>query len=238
MNSAPFILNLREESAPYFARLELSRQTPVTHSPMDVVITHQSAHERAEAECFIRAIYADAYGAALDIRYPTLMSIADEKGIAAAMGLRDAGSGPLFLEHYLDKPVQEAIYDMTGVPVARHEIIEVGNLGSRGLGAAKYLYLAFHAYACARGYRYVAVTATKALGRSFAHMGIATHLLAHARADRVPGKGAGWGSYYESQPQVMAGSIGQGLEMLMERYGGTYTPLTVALHTMGCSGHA
>jgi len=238
MDHTPFILNLREESAPHFARLELSRQQPTASGPMDVVITHQSASERAAAEQFIQRIYAEAYGASLDIRYPTLMSIAGENGIAAAMGLRDAGSERLFLEHYLDKPVEEAIFDATGVHVARHEIIEVGNLGSSGLGAAKYLYLAFHAYACARGYKYVAVTATKALGRSFMHMGIGTHLLAHARPERVPGQGAGWGSYYESQPQVMAGSIAQGLEVLMERYGGTYTPLTVALHTLGCPGHA
>lgn len=238
MQPSTFTLNLREETAPHFARLVLSKQMPEMRAAMEVVISHQSAAGRADAEAFIRSVYAKAYGASLDVRYPTLMSIGGEQGISAAMGLRDAGHERLFLEHYLDKPVEEALFDATGENVKRSEIIEVGNLASSGLGAAKYLYLAFHAYAYERGYRYVAVTATSALARSFEHIGLKAHWLAKADPERLPGKGEGWGSYYDAQPQVIAGNIAQSLGVLMQRYGGEYQPLEVALHTLGTSGHA
>lgn len=238
MQTPSLTLNLRESGEPHFAQLVLSKQTPGQSAPMDVVISHSSARERVDAERFICDVYDKAYGATLDIRYPTLMSIGDEAGIAAAMGLRDAGAGSLFLEHYLDMPIEDAIRDATGERVERNEIVEVGNLASRGLGAAKYLYLAFHAYAFLQGYRYVAVTATAALGRSFEHMGITTHLLAPADPARLPGGGAGWGSYYDSKPQAMTGNIAQGLGVLMQRYGGRYQPITLALHTLMEGGHA
>lgn len=238
MQQPTFTLNIREESAPHFARLVLSKQMPEARAAMDVVISRQSAAERAAAEAFIRGIYANAYDASLDVRYPTLMSIGGEHGISAAMGLRDAGHERLFLEHYLDRPVEDAIFEATGESVKRSEIIEVGNLASSGLGAAKYLYLAFHAYAYERGYRYAAVTATSALARSFEHMGLKAHWLAKADPARLPGKGAGWGSYYDAQPQVIAGDIAQSLGVLMQRYGGEYQPLEVALHTLAGGGHA
>lgn len=238
MQPSTFTLNLREETAPHFARLVLSRKMPEARTAMDVVISHRAPAERASAEAFIRAVYVRAYDASLDVRYPTLMSIGGEQGISAAMGLRNAGHERLFLEHYLDKPIEEALFDATGETVKRSEIIEVGNLASSGLGAAKYLYLAFHAYAYERGYRYVAVTATSALARSFEHMGLKAQWLAKADPARLPGKGEGWGSYYDAQPQVIAGDIAQSLSVLMRRYGGEYQPLEVALHTLAGGGHA
>jgi hypothetical protein len=214
-----------------------------TTQPTDVLITGDAHTRREEVEQFICSIYKESYGASIDVRYPTLMSIQDEHGtLLAAMGLRDAGRERLFLENYLDMPIEQAIAQATGDTVDRSQIVEVGNLASLGSGAAQYLYLAFHAYAFELGYRYVVVTATTPLKLTFRRMKIETFHLADADPARLIDGGASWGNYYATEPQVITGNIRQGLHTLLLRYGARYlpnaTPLRAKLHHGITGGHA
>lgn len=236
-------LQLREDTSPSFGQLTLASLGAGNAEPTDVVITSDEQTRRGEVEQFICDIYKQSYNANIDVRYPTLMSIQDEKGaLLAAMGLRDAGRERLFLETYLDMPVEEAIYHATGDRVSRSQIVEVGNLASLGSGAAQYLYLAFHAYAFELGYRYVVVTATTPLKLTFRRMKIETFHLSDANPERLLDGGASWGSYYQTEPQVITGNIRQGLHTLLMRYGARYlpnaTPLRAKLHMGQLAGNA
>jgi hypothetical protein len=236
-------LQLREDTSPSFGEITLASLGAGVAQPTDVLITGDAHTRRPEVEQFICDIYKQSYDATIDVRYPTLMSIQDEQGtLLAAMGLRDAGRERLFLETYLDVPVEEAIFRATGEKVERSQIVEVGNLASLGSGAAQYLYLAFHAYAFELGYRYVVVTATTPLKTTFRRMKIETFHLVDADASRLIDGGVSWGSYYATEPQVITGNIRQGLHSLLLRYGARYlphaTPLRAKLHIGQSGGHA
>jgi hypothetical protein len=83
---------------------------------------------RSEVEAFIRRIYADRYGAELECFAPVLVSLCDEDGLVAAAGYRDASRGRLFLERYLDAPVESLLATQAGAAPRRGGIVEVGHL--------------------------------------------------------------------------------------------------------------
>jgi len=86
---------------------------------------------RVEPEKFVRDRFRDGWGAEVGELLPWLVGVRDPAGcLTAVAGLRPAATGPLFLEHYLDRPVEEVITARTGAPVAREQIIEMGNLAT------------------------------------------------------------------------------------------------------------
>ena len=69
-----------------------------------------------------------------------------------------------------------------------------------------------------RGYRYVACTATARLADFFQRKGLASVVLGAASPERLkPEERARWGSYYESRPTVIAGTLDGVPERLKER---------------------
>src|SRR3989304_9980709 len=75
--------------------------------PMRVDILEAGAPGRGAAEAFIHSHYAQAYGA--DVRHflPRLMVLhADDGELLATLGFRRARNDRLFLEQYLDMPVE------------------------------------------------------------------------------------------------------------------------------------
>ena len=87
------------------------------------------AAERAELELFIRDVFRRAHGASIRHFMPQLMSLRDHGGkVLAVCGLRNAGDADLFLETYLDAPVETLIAQRAGQQVARADIVEIGNL--------------------------------------------------------------------------------------------------------------
>lgn len=99
--------------------------------------------ERASIEAFIAAEFARVYGATLQHFCHTLAGRRDSAGRwVAALGYSLAGESRLFLEHYLDGPVEAGIGARTDRPVARGSIVEVGNLASADAGAARALIVA------------------------------------------------------------------------------------------------
>ena len=126
----------------------------------------------------------------------------------------DAGEGRLFLEHYLDGPVETEIGARTGRPVARGSIVEVGNLASTDAGAARALIVAMTHQLHCQGLVWVTFTATRALLNSFARLRLAPSVLADADPARLGQAQGAWGSYYATHPQVMFGNIGFGHDQL------------------------
>lgn len=93
---------------------------------------------RATLEGFIKTIFKRAYGAEIKQFMPRLMSLTDQDcGLLAVCGLRQANSGPLFLEHYMDQPVENLLSERTGLPIRREAIVEIGNLAVAEPGLAQ-----------------------------------------------------------------------------------------------------
>lgn len=71
---------------------------------------------------------------------PTLIGLYDQFGsIAAAVGCRSAAQESLFLETYMDAPIEEVIAKQLDVAVNRNQIVEVGKLACLNARAARCL---------------------------------------------------------------------------------------------------
>jgi hypothetical protein len=166
-----------------------------------------AAHpERRDAEDFVRATFARSYGARLSSFYPLLLGIRRTPGeYAAVAGVRGAGRQALFLEHYLDAPIESVL----GIERAR--IVEIGNLSPAGAGQARWLICTINAFLTGAGFSKVVFTGVPRLRNAFGRMGLPLVRLGDARAERLPpGMADGWGSYYDSRPAVFSGDLGLG----------------------------
>lgn len=170
---------------------------------------------RSSLEAFICAEFYRAYGARLHHFCHMLAGHRAADGAwVAALGYTLAADDRLFLEQYLDDPVELAIGAHSGHPVARAVVVEVGNLAARDAGAGRRLIVAMTHYLHRLGLEWVAFTATRGLLNSFARLRLAPSVLAVADPGRLAQGGSDWGSYYASRPQVMFGNIGFGHDHL------------------------
>lgn len=170
----------------------------------------------AAAEAFIRERFAARYGARVRHFMPTLLQLEDDSGMRhGAVGVRSAALESLFLERYLDRPVETEIARQSGFSPARERIIEVGNLAARGDGHARLLIVALTALLVARGFDWVVFTGTLEVRNSFSRLDLGPFPLGEADPARMGDELADWGSYYDSHPMVMAGNIRRGHERLL-----------------------
>jgi len=166
------------------------------------------APERAELEAFVQNAFARKHDASVTSFMPTLLSFRDASGeLRGVIGLRSAAPKPLYLEQYLEQPVEAAIATATGQAVQRHQVVEVGNLAGVNCRAAMRMVAALPAYLLARDYRWIVFTATSAVRGIL--QGFDAPLVELARADgsRVANSPDRWGRYYESDPRVLAGYL-------------------------------
>jgi hypothetical protein len=170
---------------------------------------------RAGIEAFIARAFLANYGAHINHYCDVLIGCRGDDGAwSAALGYSLAQAGPLFLEHYLDCPLDVAIGQRLGQPVARDRIVEVGNLAALHPGAARALIVRTTDLLHGMGLHLVAFTATASLLNSFGRLSLRPQPLAPADPARLPGAGRQWGSYYATQPHVMFGDIRYGHEKL------------------------
>ncbi len=176
---------------------------------------------RAEAEEFIRDVYARRYGAQVLHFMPVLACLRDASGIVAAAGYRDAGQSPLFLERYLDVPVETLLTGSQGAVPAREGIVEVGHLAATRAGEGRRLILLLGPHLAGKGYSWVVSTLTEELRRLFLRIGVTPLTLGKADPAALGNEASHWGTYYEHQPLVLAGHLPQALRHLSIRKSGT-----------------
>jgi len=173
---------------------------------------HRAHPARATFENFIAARFGRAYGARVNHFLPHLLGIRD--GLArwqAAAGYAAAGEQTLFLEQYLDQPIERALAAALGRPIARPGIVEVGNLAAISAGMARTIIPQLARHLHRLGYIWVVFTATRALRNSFHRLGLRPLPLTRADPARLADGGASWGTYYDQDPVVMAGKIALGV---------------------------
>lgn len=171
---------------------------------------------RAEVEAFIRRVYAARYGARVKNFMPELVVLLDEDGeLFAAAGHRSAGEHALFLERYLDAPVDRLL----GTASPRSRIVEVGHLVAARAGQGRRLILQLGPHLAALGFDWVVSTLTEELRHLFSRLGIQPLALGIADPALLGAEAADWGSYYEHRPLVLAGQIAPALHALARRGG-------------------
>ena len=164
--------------------------------------------ERPELEAFVRAAFERKHGASVTSFMPTLLSFRDgHADLRGVIGLRGASADALYLEQYLEQPVEAAIAAVTGQPVERRQVIEVGNLAGANCRTAMRMVAALPAYLLERDYQWIVFTATSAVRGILQGFGAPLVELARAERGRVARGPDQWGRYYETDPRVLAGYL-------------------------------
>jgi hypothetical protein len=177
-------------------------------SRSEIVLIDASHPRRKDVESFIAQRFLNVHGARINGFMPLLFALFDDRGrVLAAVGMRDASKQRLFLEYYLDSPVEQVIAERSGVVSARARIVEIGNLASRDRSASRALFRILSRRLHDERYDWAVFTSCSALNRMFAGRGIETLTLGRALQARLPRDQQTWGGYYEDNPQVVAGRV-------------------------------
>ena len=181
-------------------------------------VLHADHAERAQVTEYVKQTFRRVYAAELNSFMPHFIRVRDHKNnCKAIIGYRDAEHQRLFLEAYLDEPVEAAISRHIGEPVARASIVEVGNLAAAEAGDARIAIIAATAFLHTAGYRWVVFTGVSRLRNGFRRLGLEAKELVEADDSRLSeDERRSWGSYYAGNPVVCFGDIRTAHDNLQE----------------------
>lgn len=185
-------------------------------APARLKVRGRDDEGRDAVERFVQDVYARRHGAQVRHFAPWLVSLEsgpeNEPTILAAAGYR-LGTEPLFLERYLDEPVQSLLAG-ADPQVARERIVEVGHLAASEAGQGRRLILLLGPHLARLGVQWVVGTLTQELRHLFERMGVDAVPLGVADPARLGEQAADWGTYYDHRPVVLAGHLPQALTRL------------------------
>lgn len=182
----------------------------------------RSDPERAELELFVAEAFHRRHGARIHSFMPTLLGLYDNAGaISAVAGYRLAGREPLFLEQYLEEPVEQALGACLPGIIKREQVVEIGNFAGAGCRPARQLAALLPTFFLERGLTWAVFTATSLIRELLTGLGVPMLELRAADRRRLAGTGNGprddWGAYYEADPRVMAACIPDALGLSLAR---------------------
>jgi hypothetical protein len=171
---------------------------------------------RADLEAYVRTRFAARHGAAVRTFMPTLIAFRERQGeLRGVAGIRGADESRLYLEQYLDRPIEERLIASLQSPVdrggaravRRDEIVEVGNLAGASCRAAVRMVAQLPVFLMSRRYSWIVFTATGALRQILEGFGAPLIELGRADPSSVATAADSWGRYYETDPRVFAGYL-------------------------------
>jgi len=169
-------------------------------------VSDRNAPDRREVEQFIHDVFAKTYGANVQHFMPELVTLRDENGeLVAAFGLRKADKEPLFLEQYLDAPIETVLSNRFNRTISRRQITEIGNLAVSNPRNAGVLIAHVIQHSLDIGVEWCVATAHHSLQNGLVKGGRDVFALQAADPARLdPAERQTWGSYYTNVPQVVA----------------------------------
>jgi Thermostable hemolysin len=162
--------------------------------------------DRLEVETFIYNVFKAAYGAEITLFMPNLVALRDKDNILmGAFGLKPASNGPLFLEQYLDEPIEALVSKNLGKTIKRSQITKIGNLAVANPRNAGVLIAHVIQHSLNMGIEWCVATAHHSLQNGVVKGGRDVYPLFPADKARLTlEEQAKWGSYYDRMPQVVA----------------------------------
>jgi hypothetical protein len=172
-------------------------------------VLHADHAERAQVIECIKQTFRRVYAAEPNTFMPHFIRVRDQQcNYKAIIGYRDAEHQRLFLEAYLDEPIETVISHHVGEQVERASIVEVGNLAEAEAGDARLAIIAATAFLHTAGYRWVVFTGVSRLRNAFRRLGLEPKELVEADDSRLSeAERKAWGTYYSDRPVVCYGDI-------------------------------
>lgn len=155
---------------------------------------------------FIKGGFLKKFGAEIGIRMPHLISIKSEQG-QAALGIRRA-TEKLFVEHYLTMPIERYAQQHLGKG-ERSSIVEIGHLYSAHRALTLPLFMSLARCLIFAKQDVLVFCATDKVISLLSNLGIRLVKLGKADQAKLPASSDNWGSYYETNPQVVMADLTQ-----------------------------
>lgn len=166
---------------------------------------------------YIRTLFQHEFQANVPHFLPFLVGLYDQhQQLCGACGLNPAGLQSLYLEHYLDAPVEQVLGVEHGLTTPRSGVVEIGNFACEESGMARILFAALCEKLYQQGFDYVVLTGTSKIRNVFSRMKLETLILSEAESGRVGSDAADWGDYYEHHPMVLAAELSHGYQILRQ----------------------
>ena len=171
-----------------------------------------------EASSLIRMVYCRKYAAFLPGIYKDLIVVFEAAKPVAAVGFNPAKNEPLFLECYLNLPIELAMQAQS-IDAKRKTIVEIGHMVSTIRQGSWTLIQITAEYMISKGYAWLVFTATEDLRGIFDYLGVQLNALAAAKKSSLSSVSTkqAWGTYYESNPVVVAACVHQMLEAVTSK---------------------
>jgi hypothetical protein len=179
------------------------RYTMQEISAFEISATHP---DRAEVEAFIAEVFYRAYRANIKNFMPKLIALRDENHhLMAAFGMRAAKNTPLFLEQYLDDPIEKVMSKILNQNISRTDITEIGNLAVINPRNSGILIAHVIKHSIDAGVQWCVATAHHTLQNGLIKGGVDVFPLHAVDPTRLPADElTDWGSYYDHKPQIVA----------------------------------
>ncbi len=151
---------------------------------------------RADLETFIAQRFARAYGAEVTADHPLIAGLLAPDGeVLAAAGVRFAETGPLFLERYLDQPIEAEVSRVLGAEAPRDTIAEIGAFASTHPGWSMQLFETLPPWlAGLTGKLFAVATLRPELARMLGRSGFGLRTIADANPARLGPEASAWGT--------------------------------------------
>lgn len=165
---------------------------------------------------FAREQFKRRFSTRLENFYPSILGCWSDGEIQGVVGIRAAVDGPLFLEQYLEQPIEEYLGH------SRDYAVEVGGFAAANRLVAFSLMRETGRYLLESGFKTVVCTANDPVRACLRRLKITHTQIGEASAAKLGQLGESqeeWGSYYESCPLVLAGDISTGVEAMQTLVG-------------------
>lgn len=175
-----------------------------------------TSDRRIDAEAAVKNIFRKAYGADINEFSPMLLCAQQQDQIDTVIGLRCAQGNQLFLESYLDLPIEEVIYQQCKIEVPRDSLVELGNLVAQRSGSSRQLFITLAFALEAAEVQWACFTATGQVKQLLRKLRLNPIELCKAQQRAVIGGDSSWGGYYDQSPTVCFGNVYQAVSQLRE----------------------
>jgi len=184
-------------------------------------LVEPEGNRRLETQEFIAQAYHRVFRANLQSFYPSLIALHGESPLlCGAAGARYADGQELFLEQYLQSPVERLIEIGAREPIQRSSVVEIGSFSVRR-PALTYPFIGMiGGWLQTYGVEWLVFSLTGSLRQLFTRAGVDLLDLGPAQASRLSDADNDWGSYYRHDPRVMAARLTSGLASFHCHYPG------------------
>lgn len=170
------------------------------------VACHDSTIRRT-LESRVRSGFGHHFDACIEGFMPDLATYTHVSGATGVIGFRGAADEPLFLESYLDEPVESVIRYAARHAILRSEVVEVGQFIVDDKTIVLDFFRDLAPFLQSRGYEWVCFTGTNRIRTLLTKVGFSGKPVAAASQDKVSDAAVNWGTYYRFEPRVIVGKL-------------------------------